>query len=125
MGLVKQLVDRGDVVTVLGRSRERIATMFGSAVAAVTMEELTNESVRELDAIVNLAGENVGASLRWSDATLQEIQSSRVNLTSRLAALISSSGGSCRLLNASGIAAYGYEDETMVDIKDEQSATPA
>jgi hypothetical protein len=117
-------VARGDAVAVLGRSEAKITEIFGSSVEATTIDGLTEARMRDFDAVVNLAGENIGNALRWSDATVQEIRQSRVNLTMQIAKLITASKSKARLLNASAIAVYGYEDETAEDVKDEEAALP-
>mmetsp|Transcript_13264 Transcript_13264/g.27555 ORF Transcript_13264/g.27555 Transcript_13264/m.27555 type:complete len:307 (-) Transcript_13264:100-1020(-) len=122
--LVQALLARGDTVTVLGRSEAKIADVFGDAVAATTLGQLTAARTCDFDAVVNLAGENVGASMRWSRDTLREILDSRVNLTSGLAKLIASGGSQARLLNSSGISIYGYKEEDVRGVKDEDTATP-
>jgi NAD dependent epimerase/dehydratase family enzyme len=122
--LVQALVARGDAVTVLGRSSAKIADIFGDAVSGSTLDALTEEAVRGFDAVVNLAGENVGANMRWSEATIREIEESRVKITSALASIIKASGANTRLLNASGISAYGYDEETAAVISDEDKPVP-
>jgi len=122
--LVHALLARGDAVVVLGRSREKIEDLFGSSVGATTLEECTETDMQGFDAVVNLAGENVGAAMRWTSETLEEILQSRVNVTSSLAKLIRNSGSKARFLSASGISAYGYDKEADFMVKDEDSPTP-
>ena len=37
-----------------------------------TYDALTDHSFRDVDAVVNLAGENVGAAMRWTESTRPE-----------------------------------------------------
>eukprot|EP00931_Biecheleriopsis_adriatica_P040474 TRINITY_DN23196_c0_g1_i1.p1 TRINITY_DN23196_c0_g1~~TRINITY_DN23196_c0_g1_i1.p1 ORF type:complete len:306 (-),score=63.12 TRINITY_DN23196_c0_g1_i1:28-945(-) len=120
--LVHALVARGDEVDVAGRSEIKIKEIFGDKVGATTLDALTPSSMQKFDAVVNLAGENVGAAMRWSDETIREIEDSRVRLTSTVARLISDSGSSIRLLNSSGISFYGYEHGGESEM-DERSGT--
>lgn len=122
--LVQALLARGDSVTVLGRSEARIADIFSGTVVSATMDTITESVMKDFDAVVNLTGENVGARMRWNEATVREIKESRVKLTSSLARLIATSGSSARLLNASGASAYGYVEETVVSVKDEDQLVP-
>lgn len=122
--LSRALLERGDDVIIVGRSRERILEVFGDTVRAETYETLTAEACSGIDAVVNLAGENVGARLGWTSESMHEILESRLRVTTDLAKLISTSREGPRLLNASGIAVYANQDDGDETVVDEDSAVP-
>lgn len=81
--LVRELLDRGDLVTVLSRSPEKTRRELPIAVrvAAWTPGKTGPwcEEVDGVDAVVHLAGELVAQ--RWSDKKRAEIEKSRVDST--------------------------------------------
>ncbi len=128
--LVKRWLAAGHEIIVIGRSREKINKLFGTTVKAVTWEELAANGqpiIAGAQAIINLAGENIGAKL-WSEQRKQEILLSRTQATATLAELCASLGAqSPGLLNASAIGVYGlqpaidkqlppaYDESTTID----------
>jgi uncharacterized protein len=66
-----------------------------------------------IDAIVNLAGENIGAG-RWTDERKKRILESRVDGTRGLARAIAERGGSIAFVSGSAVGFYG-PGETPVD----------
>ena len=118
--VVRKLRSRGDEVVVLGRSAARIVATFAGMlppVRAVTWGELTPALIAEIapDVVINLCGENVGAGLWWTPASMTAIRDSRISTTSRLAAAITGSGSSARLLSASGVSFYGDSDDEVTE----------
>mmetsp|Transcript_100517 Transcript_100517/g.199657 ORF Transcript_100517/g.199657 Transcript_100517/m.199657 type:complete len:308 (-) Transcript_100517:84-1007(-) len=111
-------------VIVIGRSTEKIVQVFGDGVIAETWDSISTETLQAVDAVVNLAGENVGGVMRWTSTHMQKILDSRITTTSRLARLLVNSGSQARLLNASGISIYGHQVYDDEEIKDEDSAVP-
>ncbi len=69
--------------------------------------------VREADAVVHLAGENL-FDKRWSRKQKQILGSSRVDPTRRLAALVAQRRPAC-FISASAIGYYGASDEARFD----------
>src|SRR5207253_7030796 len=73
--------------------------------------------IDKADAVINLAGENVGA--RWTAARRRRILSSRIDATTALVeALKRAPSRSRSLVSASAVGFYGFTDE---DVKDESS----
>lgn len=75
---------------------------------------LPADSIEQLDAIINLAGENIGAG-RWTTEQKQRIETSRINLTSMLVRSIERNANTnCSyphiLINASAVGYYGVSD---------------
>lgn len=76
------------------------------------------QRVEEVDgpvhAVINLAGENIGAR-RWSDARKQALRSSRISLTRALARQLADQGQQPAVwINASAVGFYGNQPETAV-----------
>ena len=100
--LVAALRDRGDDVTVLGRSVAGAATVAwdprsGPAPAA---------AIEGRDAVVNLAGAPIAQ--RWSPAAREAIRSSRLEGTANLVAAIAAAAQRPRVLvSASAVGYYG------------------
>ena len=60
-----------------------------------------------LDAVINLAGENLGAK-RWSESRKAELRSSRIDFTQQLAAALDAQGLQPKLwINGSAVGYYG------------------
>ncbi|GAA3820040.1 TIGR01777 family oxidoreductase [Cellulomonas soli] len=66
------------------------------------------------DAVINLAGVNVGER-RLTDARKREVLSSRLDTTGLLARTLAEGAGPHVLLQASGIGAYGDRGEELLD----------
>lgn len=109
--LVQHWLQQKHKVTVIGRTKEHIRRVFGETVRAVTWDEVTSDLLRDADAVINLAGANIGDK-RWSDLRKQEIMDSRVEATERLAKALATLGAkSPPLLNASAIGIYGLQKQ--------------
>jgi hypothetical protein len=67
-----------------------------------------------IDAVVHLAGRNVGDA-RWSDAVKNEIRASRVDGTRLLAEALASGAGPAHFISASGASVYGDRGDTVLD----------
>jgi uncharacterized protein (TIGR01777 family) len=105
--LVRRLLARGDDVAVLTRNPAKVRAgrplrwdQAGEAASA--------------DAVINLAGENVGGG-RWTDARKKRIIESRVDATNALVEAVNSRPDPRRaFINASAIGYYGLRgDETL------------
>jgi uncharacterized protein (TIGR01777 family) len=97
--LVEALRDRGDEVTLLGRSRWQ--PLHGPA---------PHEALEGADAVVHLAGEPIAQ--RWSPAVLDAIRSSRTTGTANLVAGIGATVQRPRVLvSANAIGYYGDRGE--------------
>eukprot|EP00933_Yihiella_yeosuensis_P031176 TRINITY_DN2472_c0_g2_i1.p1 TRINITY_DN2472_c0_g2~~TRINITY_DN2472_c0_g2_i1.p1 ORF type:complete len:322 (-),score=51.80 TRINITY_DN2472_c0_g2_i1:232-1197(-) len=121
--LVKALLSRGDTVITLGRSKTTSEKVFGNSVTAESYDSISAELFQSLDAVVNLAGENIGGAGRWSDEVKGRILQSRLDVTERLSSLMSLANCKARLLNASATGIYGHQDNDS-EVKDEESEIP-
>lgn len=112
--LVRRLVARGDDVAVLSRNPAEVKAGRGVAWDGRTQGEWSGE-VAGADAIVNLAGENVGEG-RWTEARKQRLTASRLDAT---AAIIESLRNAPRrdrvLVNASAVGYYGVRGDEELD----------
>jgi uncharacterized protein (TIGR01777 family) len=107
--LVRALLARGADVAVLSRDPARVRDGRGVGWAAV------GEAVREADAIVNLAGENVGGG-RWTAARKQRILQSRLDATRKLVEALRAAPERARtFVNASAVGFYGLHGEEALD----------
>lgn len=110
--LVSHLSKKYQLV-LLGRTREKLISIFSNQYPILTWDDLTlnqEESLANIDVIINLAGENIGEK-RWSSIQKEKILSSRVDTTKKLAVLCSKLGENApRLINAGGIGVYGFSD---------------
>lgn len=116
-GLVgKALVDylsKKHECILLGRTPEKIHAFFSNKYRILTWDNLkilNEDLLKDVDVIINLAGENIG-DRRWSLSQKEKIIKSRVNTTKVLADLCAKlREKSPRLLNAGGIGIYGFSD---------------
>jgi uncharacterized protein len=100
--LCRALLARGDAVTVLTRSATRARSRLPAAVRCV--EDLAQAV--PADAVVNLAGENLGDG-RWSAARKQRFVDSRVQTTRRLIDWMQTGQRPQVLVSGSAIGWYG------------------
>ena len=111
-------------LTLVGRSREKIQSVFSNRYPIFTWNELKaidESSLADQDIVINLAGENIGDQ-RWSALKMQKIIDSRVDATKTIATLCKKLGKkSPRLLNAGAIGIYGFSDEKIFS---EESGLP-
>jgi uncharacterized protein (TIGR01777 family) len=82
-GLVKELLARGDRVTVLTRDVRRARGQLPAGVRVAAWDPGKDgpwiEELEVVDAVVHLAGENIAK--RWTDAARREIERSRIEST--------------------------------------------
>jgi uncharacterized protein (TIGR01777 family) len=114
--LVKTLKARGDDVCVLSRNPERAAELLG--VQAFAWDPKSDgppaEALAGRDAIVHLAGEDVGQ--RWSDDTKAEISASREKGTRNLiTGIFAAEPRPPVLVGASASGYYGPHGDEIVD----------
>lgn len=113
--LVNERIKYGDHVTVLGRSRRKIKTIFSNSVSAISWQELNIETLAAYDLVINLSGANISTK-RWTTKRKKTIIDSRVKSTHKIANLCAELGSkSPRLLNASAIGIYGLKGQTKCD----------
>src|ERR1700761_6048231 len=89
--LVKYWLKNNMNIIVIGRNKQKIIKHFGSAVTACEWQELSTETIKNAELIVNLAGANIGDKL-WSENRKKEIISSRVESTKTIANLCAQLG---------------------------------
>lgn len=114
--LVAALKARGDEVTVLSRDPQRAGQRLGVQAAAWRMqrEPAPAEALAGRDAVVHLAGEDVGQ--RWSDAAKQEIRDSReIGTRNLVAGLAAAQPHPSLLVSASASGFYGAHGNEPVD----------
>lgn len=76
------LLTKKHKLTVLSRKPEKVASLCGKSVDAISnLDQLTTED--SFDAIINLAGEGI-ADTRWTEARKQVLLDSRINITKQL-----------------------------------------
>ena len=115
--LVRALLARGDDVVVLTRNPANV-----KAGRAVAWNGAWQDEVASADAVINLAGENVGEG-RWTEERKRKIVDSRVQTTRSLIEALKTQPGRQRvLINASTIGFYGVRDDETLD---EQASTGA
>src|SRR5689334_17825761 len=85
--LVREWLKQKHTITVVGRSRDHIQKVFGDRVQPITWDQLTADTLKSAELVVNLTGENFGAG-RWTPKRKQEIIDSRVNSTRKIANLL-------------------------------------
>jgi uncharacterized protein (TIGR01777 family) len=112
--LVRRLVARGDDVAVLSRNPAKVRAGRGVAWDGKTQGPWSEE-VANADAIVNLAGENVGDG-RWSEERKQKLVSSRLDATGAIVQALRNAPPRDRVLvNASAVGYYGLRGDEELD----------
>lgn len=112
--LCGSLLSRRHEVTGLGRSagKSRIAHPRYRFVAAdATRPGPWQQSLSEVDAVINLAGRSIFG--RWTEAVKTEIRESRI-LTTRHAAQGLASGQATTFISASGVGFYGSRGDDVL-----------
>ena len=106
--LVRRLVARGDDVAVLSRNPAKVQAGSGVAWDGRTQGAWSDE-VANADAIVNLAGENVGEG-RWTDERKKKLVASRIDATGAIVQALRNAPLRDRVLvNASAVGYYGFD----------------
>ena len=110
--LVKRFLNDQHHVTVIGRNAAKITALCGNQVEAVTWDALTQagaETLRGMDVVINLVGDNIGAK-RWSPKRKQVLLESRVRATETLSQLCAELAEQApALFNAGGVGYYGLQ----------------
>ena len=105
--VLRQWVTSGHKVLAVGRSRGRIAALYGAQVRALEWEDLaalSGDETKDVDVVLNLAGASI-AEKRWTPQRKEEILNSRVDATRRAAEFCARHG--LTLMNASAVGIYG------------------
>ena len=112
--LVRRLLARGDHVAVLSRNPVKVRAGRGVAWDGRTQGGWSAE-VGDADAIVNLAGENVGEG-RWTDERKRQLVASRLDATRAIVQALSNWPRRERVLvNASAVGYYGLRGDEELD----------
>jgi len=110
-------------ITVVGRDKTRLQSMFGNAIATVSWQELPLQKAADFDAIINLSGHNIAAS-RWNETTKQNIIESRVQTNQQLIDWVINQQATPHYYCANAIGIYGmqengdtaaFDDSTVID----------
>lgn len=113
--LCRQLLARGHEVVVLSRNPFNVNAGRGRSWDA-KMQGLWAHELDEADAIVNLAGENIGEGGRWSEERKLHILLSRLNATRALLEALKDAPPRPRaFINASAIGYYGPHGDEELD----------
>ena len=112
--LTHQLLRDQYRVAILTRSAEKVERVFGSQVKAFThVDDLPDAG--QFQAIVNLAGAGI-FDRPWTKARKQQLRSSRIKLTEKLANWIEGSNGAPKVfISGSAIGFYGDQGNTVLD----------
>ena len=112
--LVAALAERGDAVVAFSRDPAKARRALARVADARSLEAITAEGVADLDAVVNLAGESIGAK-RWDAEYKAAILESRVSTTRRVVDAIGAAGRRPQvLINASAVGFYGPRGDEEV-----------
>ena len=115
--LTKYFLCKKYEVVIIGRSHEKIKSIFSDEVTALNWDNLDitfGKDCANADAIINLTGVNIGGFF-WTKGRREIILSSRINATKKLAQFCGSYGAnSPALFNASAIGVYGLQ-KTLAD----------
>jgi hypothetical protein len=106
--LTRRLRERGDEVVAFVRRHPEQGEIGWDPEGGV----LDPAPVRELDAVVNLAGAGIGDH-RWSDEYKRHIYDSRVQGTTAIAKAMAAGDGPRVLLNASAVGYYGNGEQPV------------
>lgn len=109
--LVNHWLTQGHAVTVVGRSKEKIAQLFKNQIIALEWNDLSSILFRKAEVVVNLAGAGI-ADKRWTAARKEIILRSRIEATKKIVHILTQLGKeSPPLLNASAIGVYGLQKQ--------------
>jgi uncharacterized protein (TIGR01777 family) len=117
--VVARLLDRGDSVTVLTRTPDRMRAKVDPRVELVTGDPCKpgpwREAIATADGVVHLAGENLFAR-RWSPEQKTRIRESRSEGTRLVAEAVAAAARRPVLVTASAVGYYGpHEDDAKLD----------
>ncbi|MEM8883513.1 MAG: TIGR01777 family oxidoreductase [Planctomycetota bacterium] len=106
--MVGRLLDRGDQVVISSRSEAKVKKVYGGRVEALEWDPMSGPApIENIDAVINLMGENVGKG-RWTRAKKQRIRDSRIIGTRNLVAGMAAAKSKPKVLvSASAIGFYG------------------
>ncbi|MBZ0202014.1 MAG: TIGR01777 family oxidoreductase [Ignavibacteria bacterium] len=120
--IAEAITARGDEFTAMTTNAVSAAKLLPRAKKIVELSEYLSLRDDKIDAVINLAGANLG-SKRWNDKTKKEFYDSRIETTAKLVDLISQMPVKPDVLvSSSGVDYYGdcgsrdvYEDSPRAD----------
>jgi uncharacterized protein (TIGR01777 family) len=107
--VVRRLVERGHTVRVLARDPKKVEAKLPAAVTTARFDAsspLAPEALAGVEAVVNLAGENVAQ--KWTPENRKRIRDSRVQGTHLLVEAMKAAGTVKHLISASAVGYYGF-----------------
>lgn len=112
--LVSELLRRGHVVAVLTRNAARVE--LGTALVWDGRSQGSwSPTVAAADAVINLAGENIGES-RWTEERKRRLVSSRLEPTHAIVQALQANPSKQRtLVNISAVGIYGVRGDEVLD----------
>lgn len=112
--LAEAIIKRGDMFIALSTEPESARKKLPGAKKIIRFDEINSLADENIDAVINLAGANLGAK-RWNDRTKKEFYDSRINTTRCIAELISNMKNKPEVLvSASGVDYYGERGSESV-----------
>lgn len=112
--LVRRLIARGDDVAVLSRNPSNVRAGRGVPWDGKSQGPWSAE-VAAADAVINLAGENIGEG-RWTEPRKRKLIDSRVDATNAIVTALQNAPRRMRtLINASAVGYYGFDREDEAD----------
>jgi uncharacterized protein (TIGR01777 family) len=105
--LVKHFQARGCAVMIIGRNKNKLKKLFGEQALIFDWQVLNEpEQLTHIDAVINLAGENIAGGL-WTQARKKRLIASRINATQQLVkAFARFNPKPACFINASGVGIY-------------------
>jgi uncharacterized protein (TIGR01777 family) len=116
--LVERLIEKNHSVVAVSRSEESARRRFGSkvnvVVADLSTETLSQEKIKDVEAVIHLMGENIAAG-RWTKSQKEKIYTSRIDSSRNL--LKSFKGLALKsMISASAVGYYGdRKDEELTE----------
>ncbi|HJY63302.1 MAG TPA: TIGR01777 family oxidoreductase [Ignavibacteria bacterium] len=113
--IVNSLLNRGDKVIIVTTDKPKALKILSTRVSQfVTWDELNTLAGEKIDAIINLAGKNIGEN-RWSNKTKKEIYDSRILSTRKIVEMVKKMKIKPGVLvNASGADYYGNRGDEKI-----------
>ena len=114
--LCRFLLDKNHKLTVLSRNPNKVPSLCGESVQAITkISQLSSSD--SFDAIINLAGEGI-ADTRWTETRKQILLDSRINTTKQLVAYIKRANKKPEvLISGSAVGYYGNQGSKKLNEK--------
>lgn len=118
--LVKNL-SKEHQITVLGRYKNKLSTLFPKEVTCLTWDELGHLNASTLDAVINLSGSNIADS-RWSPKVKDELIQSRVQSSQTLIRWLVKNQAKPHFYCANAVGIYGLQEDGEEEAFTEDSA---